>query len=90
MTRSMDMSNPPQQRQILGVPAGVELSLTLRVLDDQMLWMAARDRLFSFGLSIGEVEECIGPHHDVVRSDCVIALLLPLTIPGCTVCEASA
>ena len=86
----MDLSNPSQRRQSPGEFAGVEVSLTLRVLDEQMLWTAARDRLFSFGLSIGEVEECIGPHEDVIRSDCVIALLLPLTMPGCTVCKACA
>lgn len=86
----MDLPGSSDQGPGAGKPAGVEVSLTLQIVDERMLWTAARDRLFSFGLSLGEVEECIGPHEDVGRSDCVLALLLPLTMPGCTVCKVCA
>lgn len=69
---------------------GVEVSFTMKVVDYQVLWAAARDRLLSFELSIEEVEECIGPRLDVALSDCLLALLFPLDVPGCIVCNACA
>ncbi|MDF0541145.1 hypothetical protein PX699_02220 [Sphingobium sp. H39-3-25] len=65
--------------------AKFHFTLQLEVNCPTTLWHAAAIRCLKQGnISVDELIDLIGPLEDPSLSDCVMAMALPDTIPGCT------
>lgn len=62
-----------------------DVRLRLEVNDPRLLWRIAAARALSGGgLVLEDVEDMIGPEEDPSRQDCLIMLLVPHGVEGCT------
>lgn len=77
---------PDRRMREHGPQPEFRVSVSLRLMDAQRLWIAARERLLAApGSSEDIVEETIGPVEAPQIADCIALLCAPDRMPGCSV-----